>query len=168
MNSMKSLRTSHVTTFRRSGLVLRQEGHEVIELREVLPVQASDFEAFGYARNHGLFLITCNRDSFLALAAEHSNPGMIVLVRRRSRHATDKDKCGIGDEILPEIGKKSSPAINPENLIVGMPVKTKPVGPPGNRLLEPSNKELLARRHLRAVIRERMDWHISRCDHGSQ
>jgi hypothetical protein len=62
--------------------VLRQEGHEVIELREGLPVQASDFEAFGYARNHGLFLITCNRDDFLALAAEHSNPGIIVLVHQ--------------------------------------------------------------------------------------
>ena len=72
------------------GRVLRQEGHEVIELRQVLPVQASDFEAFGYARDHDLFLITCNRDDFLPLAAEHSNPGMIVLVRRRSRHA----ECG--------------------------------------------------------------------------
>ena len=40
------------------GRVLRQEGHEVIELRQVLPVQASDFEAFGYARDHDLFLIT--------------------------------------------------------------------------------------------------------------
>jgi hypothetical protein len=35
-------------------------------------------------------------------------------------------------------------------------------------MLEPSDKELLARRHLRAVIRERVDWHISRRDHGSQ
>ena len=72
------------------GRVLRQEGHEVIELRQVLPVQASDFEAFGYAREHNLFLITCNRDDFLALAAGHPNPGMIILVRRRSRHA----ECG--------------------------------------------------------------------------
>ena len=81
---------------------------------------------------------------------------------------TDKDKRGAGDGILPEIGKKTSPAINPENLIVGMPVKTKPVGSAGNRMLEPSDEELLARRHLRAVIRERVDWHISRRDHGSQ
>ena len=72
------------------GRVLRQEGHEVIELRQVLPVHASDFEAFGYAREHNLFLITCNRDDFLALAADHPNPGMIILVRRRSRHA----ECG--------------------------------------------------------------------------
>jgi predicted nuclease of predicted toxin-antitoxin system len=72
------------------GRVLRQEGHEVIELRQVLSVQANDAEAFGYAREHDLFLITCNRDDFLALAADHSNPGMIILVRRRSRHA----ECG--------------------------------------------------------------------------
>lgn len=57
--------------------VLRQEGHEVTQLREVLPVRANDIAAFGYAREHGLFLITCNRDDFLALAADHSIPGMI-------------------------------------------------------------------------------------------
>ena len=72
----------------------------------------------------------------------------------------------IGDEILPEIGKKSSPAINPEDLIVGMPVKMKSVGPVAYRLLEASDEELLARRHLRAVIRERVDWHVSRRNHG--
>jgi predicted nuclease of predicted toxin-antitoxin system len=72
------------------GRVLRQEGHEVIELRQVLPVQTNDAEAFGYAREHDLLLITCNRDDFLALAAHHFNPGMIILVRRRSRHA----ECG--------------------------------------------------------------------------
>jgi hypothetical protein len=33
--------------------VLRQEGHEVTELREVLPIRASDVEAFSYAREHG-------------------------------------------------------------------------------------------------------------------
>lgn len=69
------------------GRVRRQEGHEVTELRQVLPVQAKDVEVFGYAREHGLFLITCNRDDFLALAADHSNAGMIILVRRRTRHA---------------------------------------------------------------------------------
>jgi predicted nuclease of predicted toxin-antitoxin system len=70
--------------------VLRQVGHEVIALRQVLPPHASDFEALEYAREHGLFLITCNRDDFLALAANHPNPGIIILVRRRSRHA----ECG--------------------------------------------------------------------------
>ena len=50
--------------------VLRQEGHEVIELRQVLPVHATDAEALGYAHEHGLFLITCNRADFLALTAD--------------------------------------------------------------------------------------------------
>ena len=64
---------------------VRGVGHEVIELRQVLPPHASDFEALEYAREHGLFLITCNRDDFLALAGDHPNPGIIILVRRRSR-----------------------------------------------------------------------------------
>jgi predicted nuclease of predicted toxin-antitoxin system len=67
--------------------VLRQEGHEVVELRQVLPVQANDVDVLGYAREHELFLITCNRDDFLALTANHPNPGVIFLVRRRTRHA---------------------------------------------------------------------------------
>ena len=58
--------------------MLRQEGHKVTELREVLPIRASDVEVFSYAREHGLFLITCNRDDFLPLAAHHSNPGMKI------------------------------------------------------------------------------------------
>jgi hypothetical protein len=44
--------------------LLRHEGYEVTELREVLAVRASDVEAFNYAREHGLILITCNRDEF--------------------------------------------------------------------------------------------------------
>ncbi len=66
--------------------VLRHEGYEVTELREVLAVRATDVEVFNYVREHGLMLITCNRDDFLSLAAQQSNPGIIILVRRRSRH----------------------------------------------------------------------------------
>jgi hypothetical protein len=50
-------------------------------------VQANDAEVLGYADEHGLFLITCTRDDFLGLMTEHPNPGIIFLVRRRSRHA---------------------------------------------------------------------------------
>jgi predicted nuclease of predicted toxin-antitoxin system len=67
--------------------VLRQEGHDVIELRQVLPVQTTDAEVYDYVRENGLFLITCNRDDFLQLANTPPNPGVIILVRRRSRHA---------------------------------------------------------------------------------
>jgi hypothetical protein len=62
----------------------------VTELRAVLPNQADDIEAFRYTREHGLFLISCNRDDFLALVVDHSNPRAIILVRRRSRDA----ECG--------------------------------------------------------------------------
>jgi predicted nuclease of predicted toxin-antitoxin system len=67
--------------------VLRQEGHEVIELRQVLPVHASDRDVFGYASENDLTIITCNRDDFLRLAGGEANPGLVILVRRRSRHA---------------------------------------------------------------------------------
>ena len=60
------------------------------ELREVLAVRASDVEVLNYAREHGLMLITCDRDDFLSLAAKQSSPGIIILVRRRSRHV----ECG--------------------------------------------------------------------------
>ena len=70
--------------------VLRHEGYEVTELREVLAVRAGDVAVFNYACEQGLILITCNRDDFLTLAAKQSNPGIITLIRRRSRHA----ECG--------------------------------------------------------------------------
>jgi hypothetical protein len=47
-----------------------------------------------------------------------------------------------------------------------MPVKAKPIRPAGDRLLETSDEELLARRHPRTVVGERMNGHISRRDHG--
>ena len=70
--------------------VLRREGHEVTELRDVLPVTVTDLEVLRYSAENQLFLITCNRDDFLVLVNENPNPGLIVLVRRRSRQA----ECG--------------------------------------------------------------------------
>jgi predicted nuclease of predicted toxin-antitoxin system len=69
----------------RIGDVLRQEGHSVIRLREVLPVEAKDAEVLKYAAEHELILVTCNRDDFLKLAAAIAHRGLIVLIRRRSR-----------------------------------------------------------------------------------
>jgi predicted nuclease of predicted toxin-antitoxin system len=54
--------------------VPRHKGNEVTELREVLPVRASDVEVFNYTREQGLMLITCNRDDFLSLAAKQFDP----------------------------------------------------------------------------------------------
>jgi predicted nuclease of predicted toxin-antitoxin system len=68
------------------GDVLRQAGHSVTKLREVLPLSAEDPEVFAYAVTREMILITCNRDDFLPLAAEQPHPGLIILIRRRNRH----------------------------------------------------------------------------------
>ena len=81
--------------------VLRQEDHEATELRQVPPVQTTDLDVFGYAREQGYILITCNRDDFLALAGDDSNPGMIILIRRRTRHA----ECGRVLALLSRTGE---------------------------------------------------------------
>ncbi len=65
--------------------VLRREGHDLVELREVLPIRAHDSEALAYAAANDLLVITCNRDDFLKLALEQPNPGVIILIRRDTR-----------------------------------------------------------------------------------
>ncbi len=68
------------------ALLLRHWGHEATVLRDVLPVATTDEEAFAYARAHTMITITCNRNDYLALAAQlPEHPGLIILVRRRSR-----------------------------------------------------------------------------------
>ena len=79
---------------------------------------------------------------------------------------TDENKRGIGDGIFPKIGKKMSPAIEPENLIIGMTVKTKSIWPDGDGLLETPDEEVVGRGHLRAVIREGAHWQIPRSNHA--
>jgi predicted nuclease of predicted toxin-antitoxin system len=82
--------------------VLRREGHQVMPLREALPVTASDLEVFRYAAAQDFFLITCNRDDFLPLATAGPNPGLIVLIRRRSRQA----KCANLLSLFREAGER--------------------------------------------------------------
>jgi len=48
-------------------------------LRDVLPVRTNDVELFNDVREHGLILITCNRDDYLSLAAK--NPILVSLSR---------------------------------------------------------------------------------------
>lgn len=67
--------------------VLRQLGHTVVLLREVLPRTAPDAEVLAHAAQHGLIMVTCNRDDFLALAQTEPHHGLIVLFRRKSRTA---------------------------------------------------------------------------------
>ena len=70
--------------------VLRNEGHEVVELREVLNITSSDDVVFAYASTHEMLMLTCNRDDFLKLAAQQPHAGLIILIRRRTRQA----ECG--------------------------------------------------------------------------
>ena len=81
--------------------VLRQEGHEVTELRSALPMNTTDPEVYRYAKGHGLFLVTCNRDDFLGLAATEPPHGLIVLIRRRNRMT----ECGELLRLLQRAGE---------------------------------------------------------------
>lgn len=66
---------------------LRHRGHAVTCLRDVLPVTTSDSAVLAYAHTHGAILVTCNRDDFLALRPEGEHPGIVILIRRRTRPA---------------------------------------------------------------------------------
>ena len=81
--------------------VLEADGHEIIRLREVLSVTVDDTDALAYAAMHGLFMITCNRDDFLRLAVTQPNPGLIILIRRDTRHA----ECGHLLHLLTRAGE---------------------------------------------------------------
>jgi predicted nuclease of predicted toxin-antitoxin system len=65
--------------------VLDALGHEVRKLRELAATTVIDEEVWRLAGEQGRIVITCNRDDFLVLAAGAQHPGLIVLVRRRSR-----------------------------------------------------------------------------------
>ena len=62
--------------------VLRIEGHEVVELREVMSTRSSDEDVFEHAKAQAMLMLTCNRDDFLSLAARGPGPGLIILIRR--------------------------------------------------------------------------------------
>lgn len=59
--------------------------HEVLKLRELTSVSAPDEEVLQLACQRECVLITCNRDDFLALSSRTNHPGIIILIRRRSR-----------------------------------------------------------------------------------
>jgi predicted nuclease of predicted toxin-antitoxin system len=67
--------------------MLRYWEHDVILLRQVLPVTAKDSDVFAYACDHGVLMVTCNRDDFLELTAGRKHPGLIILIRRRTHQA---------------------------------------------------------------------------------
>ena len=61
--------------------------HEVVRLREVLPVDTPDTDVLSHAHAHNCVMVTCNRDDFLALAQSEPHAGIIILIRRKSRVA---------------------------------------------------------------------------------
>lgn len=67
--------------------VLRREGHEAQRTVELLGAGAGDKEILSWAIRRELVIITCNRDHFLRLVKGKDHPGLIILVRRRSRVA---------------------------------------------------------------------------------
>ena len=69
------------------GRVVAEGGHTVTRLREVLPPDADDSAVLRFAHSHQSVLVTCNRDHFLALVADHPHAGLIVVIRRQSRAA---------------------------------------------------------------------------------
>lgn len=66
---------------------LRHCGHTVVCLRDVLPITTADPDVMSWAHSHGAILVICNRDDFLELRPEGKHPGIVILIRRRSRQA---------------------------------------------------------------------------------
>ncbi|MCX6903659.1 MAG: DUF5615 family PIN-like protein [Verrucomicrobia bacterium] len=67
-------------------------GHDVLRLRDALPVTTTDEAVFDFAQRQSRVLISCNRGHFLELARDalsKQSPfeGLIVLIRRRTRQA---------------------------------------------------------------------------------
>ena len=72
--------------------LLRYWAHDVLLLRDALPITTRDENVFEFAQAQQRLIISCNRAHFLALAerairASQPFPGLIVLKRRRSRQA---------------------------------------------------------------------------------
>ena len=66
---------------------LRQAGHEVLLVPEVLGVRTDDVDIWRHAALHRAVVVTCNRQDFLSLAGTQPETGLIVLNRRRTRQA---------------------------------------------------------------------------------
>jgi predicted nuclease of predicted toxin-antitoxin system len=70
------------------AMVMHQRGHDVVELRNLLPTDTPDEMVWARAGSDGRVMVSCNRAHFLALAmATQAHPGLIILVRRRTRQA---------------------------------------------------------------------------------
>jgi predicted nuclease of predicted toxin-antitoxin system len=66
---------------------LRQEGHEVLQVTEVLGVRTNDLDIWHHALRTQAVVVTCNRQDCLELAGAEPETGLIILNRRRTRSA---------------------------------------------------------------------------------
>jgi predicted nuclease of predicted toxin-antitoxin system len=66
---------------------LRALGHEVVLLRDVMPVRTDDTTVLRYAIERGYVIITCNREDFMAEAQNIEHAGIILVFRRKTRVA---------------------------------------------------------------------------------
>jgi predicted nuclease of predicted toxin-antitoxin system len=66
---------------------LRQAGHEVLLVTEVLGVRTDDVDIWRHAVQTQSIVVTCNRQDFLELAGTEPATGLIILNRRRTRQA---------------------------------------------------------------------------------
>ncbi|MBM3890322.1 MAG: hypothetical protein FJ388_14500 [Verrucomicrobia bacterium] len=72
--------------------LLRHWGHDVLRLRDVLPITTPDGRIFEHAQTQGWLIVSCNRSHFLAHARrviQHQTlfAGLVILIRRRTRQA---------------------------------------------------------------------------------
>lgn len=67
--------------------LLRELGHEVLRLRDVLPQETADPLVLQFAHDRDCLMVTCNRDDFIELAQQQPHHGIIIVVRRRTRAA---------------------------------------------------------------------------------
>jgi predicted nuclease of predicted toxin-antitoxin system len=67
--------------------LLRELGHDVSLLRDVMPTDASDPAVLQFANDNQAVLVTCNRDDFLALAKHQTHYGIVIVIRRKTRAA---------------------------------------------------------------------------------
>jgi predicted nuclease of predicted toxin-antitoxin system len=67
--------------------LLRELGHDVVRLRDVLESESADSLVLQFAHEHSCVLVTCNRDDFIELAQDQPHHGIVVIIRRRTRAA---------------------------------------------------------------------------------
>jgi len=64
---------------------LRQAGHEVLLVAEVLGMRTDDVDIWRHAVQTQSIVVTCNRQDFLELAGSEPPTGLIILNRQRTR-----------------------------------------------------------------------------------